>query len=555
MKRTLFITGLIITLAFTLYAQERVKNVIVMIPDGTSSSILSIARWYKFGPCPADNCRLAIDPHICGLVSTYNSDSPIGDSAPTGSTYATGYLSNTGFVATYPVSSGEKDLVMVEPSRAYHPLMTILEASRLQGKATGVVMTSQFTHATPADFTAHTYERDNEEDIAIQMLHNNLNVVFGGGLQYLDPVKRNDGLDLFNVLRTRNYKLATTVDEFEALTPDDDKVFGLFAEDYLANNLDRDPKKEPSLAEMTRKAIRILSEDPDGFFLMVEGSKIDWAAHQNDPVGIITEYLAFDDAVKEAMDFANRDGYTAVIVVPDHGNSGISLGNQRSDGSYDIMDINKLIGPLRRCKMTAESLVGQIKANPSAVKEIFVEYAGINLTDEDVRMVLTNMDADNKYALPVTVASLLARDTYIGFSTHGHTGEDVFLAVYHPGNYRPSGVIKNTGLHQYMAEILNTPDLDSLTNAYFCIDSVALKRVEWEISEAENQAAKLIIRPEGKTKLRAEITASTDYITLYKKEKPVKTILLNSLAVYVKPLRHFFIPRNLGEQLVGEFAE
>ncbi|MFH1936799.1 MAG: alkaline phosphatase, partial [Bacteroidota bacterium] len=363
MKRILIITGFLISLFCSVSAQEKVRNLIVMIPDGTSSNILSLARWYKFGACPANNCRLAIDLHICGMVSTYNSDSPIGDSAPTGSTYATGHLSNTGFVATYPVSTGkEKDLIEVDPLRAYHPLFTILEAARIQGKSTGLVVTCEFTHATPAGFSAHTPFRDDEEAIAIQMVHNNLSVVFGGGLQYLDPARRKDGLDLFNVLRLRNYRLVTARDEFETLTPVDTLVYCLFSEDYLPNDLDRDPEKVPSLAEMTRKAIKILSENPKGFFLMVEGSKIDWAAHQNDPVGTITEYLAFDDAVKEAMDYANRDGYTAVVIVPDHGTSGISLGNSRSSSNHDVLPIHDLLQPLSNCKKTVEWITGAIQS-------------------------------------------------------------------------------------------------------------------------------------------------------------------------------------------------
>jgi len=553
MKRRLYITGLILALVSSIFAQERVKNVILMIPDGTSSSILSIARWYKFGTCAADNCRLAIDPHICGMVSTYNSDSPIGDSAPTGSTFATGYLSNTGFVATYPVSSGEKDLIKIDPKRAYHPLFTILEAAKLQGKSTGVVMTSEFTHATPADFSAHTPDRDDEEAIAIQMVHNNLNVVFGGGLQYLDPAKRKDGLDLFSTLRSRNYNLVTTVDQFEALTPEDSLVYGLFTEDYLPNDLDRDPEEVPSLAEMTRQAIKILSDNPDGFFLMVEGSKIDWSAHANDPVGIITEFLAFDDAVKEAMYFAIRDGYTAIIIVSDHGNSGISLGNRRSDKTYDVMAINELIQPLRNCNMTADGITGLIQSNPSAIKDIFYDHTGIMLSDEDVKQVHEGLHSDNKYILPVTVAKLITRETYIGFTTHGHTGEDVMLAVYHPANYRPTGVVKNTELHQYMAEILDTPNLDSLTSACFCIDSVALQGLNWEIVNPEERSARLIIRPGEKSRMHAEIMASTDYLTIFNKEKPVKQIPLNSLAIYVKPLQQFFIPRNTGNILQGEF--
>ena len=555
MKFRLLISIFFIVITTSIYSQEKVKNVILLIPDGTSSSILSLARWYKFGTCAADNCRLAIDPHICGLVSTYNSDSPIGDSAPTGTTYATGFLSNTGFVATYPISSGERDLIKVDPKRAYHPLFTILEAAKLQGKSTGVVMTSQFTHATPADFSAHTPERDNEEAIAIQMVHNNLNLVFGGGLQYLDPAKRKDGLDLFSTLRSRDYNLVTTVEQFNALTPADTLVYGLFTDDYLPNDLDRDPEKVPSLAEMTRKAIKILSEDQDGFFLMVEGSKIDWAAHVNDPVGVITEFLAFDDAVKEAIDFANKDGYTAVIIAPDHGNSGISLGNKHSDKNYDELPINGLIQPLRKCKMTYEGLAKLIQANPNAIKDIFYKQTEIILSNEDVEQVLKALKSDNKYHLPAAIGKLIARDTYVGFTTHGHTGEDVLLAAYHPINYRPTGVTKNTELHGYMTEILDTPNLDSLTSTYFCIDTVALQGMSWELVKPGEPRARLIIHPSGKSNMHAEIIASTDYITLFNKEKPVRQIPLSSIAVFVQPLEHFFIPRNIGKVISREFGK
>ncbi|TSA30465.1 MAG: alkaline phosphatase [Bacteroidetes bacterium] len=553
MKRALVASLCFLAISPVLFSQERVKNLILMIPDGTSSNILSLARWYRFGICRADNCRLAIDPHICGMVSTYNSDSPIGDSAPTGSTYATGYLSNTGFVATYPVSSGKmRDLVEVDPLRAYHPLFTILEAARIQGKSTGLVVTSEFPHATPADFSAHTPDRDDEEGIAAQMVYNHLNVVFGGGLQYLDPAHRKDGQNLFNILRTRNYRLVSTVNEFDALTPFDTLVYGLFTEKYLPNDLDRDPDQVPSLAEMTRKAIKILAENPKGFFLMVEGSKIDWSAHQNDPVGIVTEYLAFDDAVKEAMDFANRDGYTAVVIVPDHGNSGISLGNSRSNSNYDVLPLLDLLQPLYHCKKTVEWISDAVMENPEKTEQIFFDNTGIRLTFEEIEQVTLALHSDNPYLLPITLAHLINQNTYIGFTTHGHTGEDVLLAVYHPGQYRPSGVIKNTRLHQYMTEILATPDLDSLTAARFCIDTLALQGVAWTIQHAGDERAHLVISLPKDTRIRAEVVASTDYITIIRKEKPVQTIPLGSLALYVESLGHFFIPANLGERLRNE---
>jgi len=117
------------------------------------------------------------------------------------------------------------------------------------------------------------------------------------------------------------------------------KLFGTFGRDKAATamsyDIDRDPAVEPSLAEMTQKAIEILSANPKGFFLMVEGSKVDWAAHANDPVGLVSDILAFDDAVKVALDFAKQDGKTLVIAVTDHGNSGLSIPDRSLSSGYD----------------------------------------------------------------------------------------------------------------------------------------------------------------------------------------------------------------------------
>jgi len=552
MKRVALLFLIFIGISQILISQQTVKNLIVMIPDGTSSSILALARWYQFGPCVADNCRLAIDPHICGLVSTYNSDSPIGDSAPTGSTYATGYLSNSGFVASYPVSTGNKDLIAIDPSRSYSPLFTVLEAAKLAGKSTGLVVTSQFTHATPADFSAHTPNRDDQERIARQMVHNKLNVVFGGGLKYLDPAQRTDGEDLFNVLRTRNYKLITTREEFDILAPSDTLVYGLFGEKDIPYDLDRDPKEVPSLAEMTRQAIRLLSSDREGFFLMVEGSKIDWAAHTNDAAGIITEFLAFDQAVQEAISFANKDGYTAVVIMPDHGNSGISLGNTRSEGFYDEMDIDSLLLPLKACKRTTVAMAELMASNPERAGSVLQEYAGLSMTPNQLHLIENTLSGAPK-DLPKVLARMISDRSYIGFTTHGHTGEDVFLAAYHPAGYRPTGVVKNTHVNAWMQEILGTTPLDTLTHTWFCIDSLACRPFAYTLNLDPNhiRPAKLMLEIESKEKIQAEIIDGTDYITILKKGKPIETLQLPTLALYVEENGHFFLPRDLETMING----
>ena len=191
MRRYVLSTLLIITALFVMAQPKPIKNVIVMIPDGTSTSLLSCARWYQTY-LDSTNTTLNIDPYLCGLVRTHSSDAPIGDSAPTSSCYMSGMPSQTGFVSTYPVATVH-DLVPVDASRAYQPLATLLEAAKiLQHKSTGLVFTCEFPHATAADCSAHSYKRGRYSVIAPQMVHNHIDVVMGGGVKYLEEKYQND---------------------------------------------------------------------------------------------------------------------------------------------------------------------------------------------------------------------------------------------------------------------------------------------------------------------------------------------------------------------------
>lgn len=156
------------------------KNVIVMIPDGTSLSVLSASRWLK--TYRNEGTTLNVDPYMSGTVTTFSSNAPIGDSAPTTSCFMTGVPQQAGNVSIYPVADSANDLVKLNPDSAYQPLVTILEAmQREQAKSAGLVVTCEFPHATPADCAAHTYNRSDYKVIAPQMAYNNLEVMFGGG--------------------------------------------------------------------------------------------------------------------------------------------------------------------------------------------------------------------------------------------------------------------------------------------------------------------------------------------------------------------------------------
>ena len=244
--------------ATSLIAQDKeIKNVILLIPDGTSLASVSTARWFQRYMNP-EMIHLNIDPYLCGTILTYCSDAPIGDSAPTTSCYMTGYPSLTGFISTYPVADSLNDIVPMNPEKAYQPLMTLLEAARIaQNKSTGLVVTCEFPHATPADCSAHSYNRSKYEWIAPQMVHNQIDVVIGGGVSILNDENKqflkNEGYGLFlnDIDGFRNYP--------------GDKMWALFADKDMAYDIDRNPEQEPSLAEMTKVAIDKLSRNKNVF--------------------------------------------------------------------------------------------------------------------------------------------------------------------------------------------------------------------------------------------------------------------------------------------------
>jgi alkaline phosphatase len=421
---------------------DSIRNIILMIPDGCSLATVSAARWYQWLLHP-DQPFLAIDPYICGTVRTFSSNAPIGDSAPTTSCYMTGQPSRAGFVATYPPADSLNDIIPVNPQKAYQPLMTILEASRLlYGKSTGLVVTCEFPHATPADCSAHAYNRNDYVSIASQMVHNQLDIMFGGGTDYLIQPHR-------DYLQQQGYMVQMNdLKGFRSFTSG--RLWSLFGKEAMPCDLDRDTTMYPSLEEMTAKAIQLLAENKQGFFLMVEGSKIDWAAHTNDPIGMVTEFIAFDKACRVAMDFARKEAHTVVIIVPDHGNSGISIGTNRLS-DYTHLSANQLFGHLLNYRRTAAGLADLLnEADYSQVKEIVKTYTGIRLNEDQLHRIELARDY-TKSPVPVEkrrngpyldrlLAQFMTDPTGFGFTTNGHTGEDVFLAAYHPGKTVPQGV-------------------------------------------------------------------------------------------------------------------
>jgi len=310
-------------------------NVILMIGDGMGFAQLAAGRWEKAGEnlSAYRNTSLNMDRlEYDGYVTTDSYNSFITDSAAAITAIATGQKSLNDVI--------NQDHTAVWKKKNGKNLTTIAEMAKEAGYATGVITTTRITHATPAGFYAHVNDRDNEALIAEQLLASGLDVAMGGGYRFFvaenqttpfgGKSKRADGRDLVNESRTLGYAFVYNQSSLEDLDTDStDMLLGIFDDDHMLYELQRiDQAKtsEPSLAEMTQSAIEILSRNPKGFLLMVEGGRIDHASHARSYSNATADTLAFDEAVGVAQDYQKRNNNTLIIVTADHETGGLDLG-------------------------------------------------------------------------------------------------------------------------------------------------------------------------------------------------------------------------------------
>ena len=238
-----------------------------------------------------------------GFSITYSVDNYITDSGAGATAIACGVKTNNGMIGMTPDSTA---------------VPSITEIANRHGLATGVVSTSAVTHATPASFVAHNAGRSNYEDIATDFLKGTIDLFIGGGEDHFR--NRKDGNDLTLDLKAQGFEVVYTLDEMN--TSNSRKIAGLLAKEHMPTVLEG---RTGALEAMTRKAIETLSRDKDGFFLMVEGSQIDWGGHENNADYTLTEMIDLDNAVGVALEFARQNGQTLIVVTADHETGGLTI--------------------------------------------------------------------------------------------------------------------------------------------------------------------------------------------------------------------------------------
>ena len=277
------------------------KNVIYLIGDGMGLNQLYAGMTANGGTLNVERCT-----HT-GLAKTYSASSYITDSAAGGTALATGNKTNNGMIGM------NADSVTVK---------SVLSLAEEAGYATGLVATVRITHATPASFYAHQINRSMYEEIATDMLTSGVDFFVGGGRNNFE--ERKDSLNYSDSLRSANYNIVYSIDSVEApvLLP-----FGALCAD---DDMPQASERGDFLPRAVDLAIKSLDARGEGFFLMVEGSQIDYQGHGNNTEGVVDEVLDFDRAIKVALDFAERDGETLVVITADHETGGMTIMN----GSY-----------------------------------------------------------------------------------------------------------------------------------------------------------------------------------------------------------------------------
>jgi alkaline phosphatase len=288
------------------YSQKKPKNVVFMIGDGMGLPQVYAAMVANGNKLALERCTYT------GFSKTYSSSHFTTDSGAGGTALACGVKTKNHMIGMSP------DSVAV---------MSILEEAAINKLATGLVVACSVTHATPASYVAHQVNREMNDEIAADYLKSDIDVFIGGGRKYFE--ERIDARNLTNELKDKKFQIAYTLTDVKSAKGP--KLAGLLYDDQNSAM----PERGNMLPESTMAAIDILDNNSKGFFLMIEGSQIDWACHNNNLDQTIKEVLDFDQTIGKVLDYAQKSGNTLVIITADHETGGLTLHDGKM-GSSDI---------------------------------------------------------------------------------------------------------------------------------------------------------------------------------------------------------------------------
>ncbi|MDX2064530.1 MAG: alkaline phosphatase [Fimbriimonadaceae bacterium] len=429
---------------------RRAKNVIFCVVDGMAHQTFSMVdahSRYVNGKPSYWGWLVDQEFAVNGLQETRSLSSVVTDSAAASSTWGSGRRVWNGMINTFP--DGTPDGV---------ELRTLYGLLHEKGVRTGLVTTTTITHATPSGFAINCVNRDLEALIAERYLKSGVDVLMGGGNRFFAADKRKDKMDLYAKFREAGYDVVQ--DRTGMLASRARKVLGIFADGHLPYTVDRNHSPEiaakvPTLAEMTAHAINELKTNRNGFFLQIEGGRVDHAAHSSDLAGLFYDQIAFEDALKVAIDFAMADGDTLVIITADHACGGPSL---NGDGE-EYIDTNTALASFSGFKASFETILKTLGASPSVgdVQGLVQAKLGYKLTPTEASAVVdatkgnSPFKASNFYrSVNMTMATVLGNHNRVNFTSGNHTAEHVLVTAVGPGAEQVGGITPNTRFFDIM---------------------------------------------------------------------------------------------------------
>ncbi|KAJ5103308.1 Repressible alkaline phosphatase [Penicillium argentinense] len=476
------------------------RNLIFMVSDGMGPTSLSLTRSFRqyTEGLPIDD-TLVLDKHHIGQSRTRSSNSLVTDSAAGATAFSCGYKSYNGAISVLPDHS---------------PCGTVLEAAALAGYKTGLVVTTRLTDATPACFASHANLRQYEDSIAQQEVGEHplgrvVDLMMGGGRCHFlanstEGSCRGDDRDLVDLASKNGFHYLQNRTAFDALNGGTEvklPLLGLFADKDIPYEVDRRHQNDvyPSLEEMTRTALTALSDatrDSDqGFFVMIEGSRIDHAGHGNDPAAQVHEVLAYDKAFAAVLDFLEKDSTPGVVVsTSDHETGGLAAARQLHKSYPDYLWYPRVLANAKHSSEYAGNKLnaytsGEGKDKGNKEKAAYIrdtilkqDLGIVDASDEEIESLI-KPDVSTQYVF----ADMISRRAQIGWSTHGHSAADVNIYASSAKNAWPlTGNHENIEVGNFLADYLDL-DVGAVTkrlqsSAYWTTDaeeSPDLEKYSW----------------------------------------------------------------------------
>ena len=434
---------------------KRARNVILFAYDGFSWDDYAVAQFYArrvLGRPLALERLLKTSPN--GIQNTNSLTSFVTESSAAGNAWSTGVKTVNGGLAIH--IDGRK-------------LTPIFASAKEMGKAVGLVTTSTITHATPASFIISNPDRNAEEQIATQYLEFEADVYLGGGTRFFDPTVRRDKRDLYAEFAAKGYGVVKT--KAEMTSANSSKLLGVFSSSHVPYEIDRRFQNvdAPSLNEMTKKALPILSASPNGFVLQVEAARIDHAGHLNDAAALMWDIIAADEALETLMAYVDQNPETVLIVGSDH-----ACGNGALYGTgATYRASSKGVDLLANQKGSLELMQARLGATPSTeqVSEIYRTIKGMAITPAQAQIVVDaitkrvflpdgvrySIQPSNTLAWVMNQTDAANPDRpNIGFHSGQHTAQPTMFAIYgkNLGTAR-IGLVDNTYTYTLMARLLD----------------------------------------------------------------------------------------------------